>query len=165
MPTELSGGPEDPEGYGQRLRDRGHEFGTTTGRPRRCGWFDAVAARYAHRINRFDALCVTKLDVMDDLEEIRVCTSYRLDGREIDTIPASVAVAERIEPVYESHPGWRTDTTGMRSWDDLPEAARSYLERLGEVVGAPVALVGVGPERGQSILRSGSWLAEKIAAL
>jgi adenylosuccinate synthase len=159
MPTELDDGAG---GFGQVLRERGHEFGTTTGRPRRCGWFDGVAARYAYRINRFDGLCVMKADVLDTLEEIRICTGYRLDGREIRSMPASAAEAERIEPVYEQLPGWNTDTTGVREWSRLPEAARRYLERLGEVVGCEVTLVGVGPERLQTVIRPGSWLDREL---
>ena len=156
MPTEL----EDETGA--RIRDRGHEYGTTTGRPRRCGWFDGVAARYVNRINRFDAVCVTLLDVLDAFDEIRVCTGYRLDGEAIRTFPASVAHAGRIEPVYETLPGWGVDTTGARAWEDLPQAARDYVARLGEIIGSEVALVGVGPDRTQSILRPGSWLEGRL---
>ena len=155
MPTELDDGPE---GIGQKLRDRGHEYGTTTGRPRRCGWFDGVAAAYANRLNRFDTVCITLVDVLDTFEEIRVCTAYRLDGREIRSIPASAVDAERVEPVWETLPGWMTDTTGIRRWEDLPERARGYLERLGELVGAEIGMVGVGPDRTQTIIRPGSWL-------
>jgi adenylosuccinate synthase len=156
MPTELV---DDAGGYGQMLRDRGQEYGTTTGRPRRCGWFDGVAARYANRINRFDALCVMKTDVLDTVDEIRICVGYRLDGEEVRGFPAAVGAASRIEPVYETVPGWMSNTTGVRRWKDLPEAARNYLVRLGEVVGAEIGLIGVGPERTQSILKPGSWLA------
>jgi adenylosuccinate synthase len=159
MPSELRDGPE---GYGQRLRDRGHEYGTTTGRPRRCGWFDGIAARYANRINRFEAAAITKLDVLDTLEEIEICVGYRLDGKELRGLPASVADAERIEPVYERVPGWNEETSGVREWERLPDAAKSYLDRLGEIIGTEVALVGVGPERNQSIIRPGSWLATQI---
>jgi len=159
MPSELDDGPD---GFGQQLRDRGHEYGTTTGRPRRCGWFDGIAASYANRINRFEGACITKLDVLDTLEELLVCVGYRLDGRELRGLPASVADAARIEPVYEKMPGWSSDTTGIRSWDGLPEAARAYLHRLGEIIGTEVALVGVGPERTQSIIRPGSWLEGQL---
>jgi adenylosuccinate synthase len=155
MPTELDDGPE---GIGQKLRDRGHEYGTTTGRPRRCGWFDGVAAAYANRLNRFDTVCITLVDVLDTFEEIRVCTGYRLDGREIRSIPASAVEAERVEPVWETLPGWMSDTTGIRHWEDLPELARGYLERLGELIGAEIGMVGVGPDRTQTIVRPGSWL-------
>ncbi len=159
MPTELRDGPE---GLGERLRKRGQEYGTTTGRPRRCGWFDGAAAAYAHRLNRFDAACVTLLDVLDAFEEIRICTGYRLDGREIRSLPASPAEAARVEAVFEILPGWRRDTTGARRWDELPAAARRYLDRLGEVIGAEIGMVGVGPDRDQSIVRPNSWLARMM---
>jgi len=159
MPTELNDGPD---GNGERLRQRGREFGTVTGRPRRCGWFDGVAAAYANRINRFDAVCVMLLDVLDAFDEIQVGVGYRLDGREIRSFPPCVADALRIEPVYETLPGWKTDTTGVRRWDDLPAAARSYLTRLGEVIGAEIALVSVGPDRAQSIVRPGGSIAKRL---
>jgi adenylosuccinate synthase len=159
MPTELDDGPE---GVGQKLRDRGHEYGTTTGRPRRCGWFDGVAAVYANRLSRFDTLCITLLDVLDTFEEIRVCTGYRLDGREVRSIPASDSAAGRVEAVYESLPGWMTDTTAVRRWNDLPGPARAYLDRLGELIGAEIGMVGVGPDRSQSIVRPGSWLTRSL---
>jgi adenylosuccinate synthase len=159
MPTELDDGPD---GFGSKLRERGHEYGTTTGRPRRCGWFDGVAARYANRINRYDGACIMLLDVLDAFDEIRVCTGYRIDGEEIRTLPASVAQAERIEPVYESVEGWQSDTTAIRVWDELPTPARRYLDRLGEVIGTEVVLAGVGPERSQSLVRPDSWLARQL---
>lgn len=160
MPTELEDGPE---GSGERLRRRGKEFGTTTGRPRRCGWFDGVAASYANRINRFDAACVMLLDVLDSFDEIGICTGYRLDGREIRSLPASVARTDAIEPVYETVQGWNSDTTAVRNWEDLPRAAIAYVERLGEIIGAEVAMVGVGPDRVQSVIKPGSWLADRLA--
>lgn len=156
MPSELEGPT------GDLLRQRGKEFGTTTGRPRRCGWFDGVAARYANRINRFDAACVTLLDVLDGFDEIGVCVGYRQDGRELKGIPASVARTERVEPVFEMLPGWNADTTAIRDWNDLPPLAREYLDRLGRIIGTEVALVGVGPDREQSILKPGSWLARQL---
>jgi adenylosuccinate synthase len=161
MPTELDDGPD---GFGNRIRERGKEFGTTTGRPRRCGWFDGVAAAYANRLNRFDCACITLLDVLDTFEEIRVCTGYRLDGEVLRSLPASAARAERIEPVLESLSGWGCDTTGVRRWDELPAAAGAYVERLGELIGTEVAVVGVGPDRSQSVVRPGSWLARFIDA-
>jgi len=159
MPTECDDGPE---GVGQKLRDRGHEYGTTTGRPRRCGWLDGVAARYAMRINRYDCICVTLLDVLDAFEQIKVCVGYRVDGKEMNTVPPSLALAERLEPIYESFEGWNEDTTRIHRWDDLPAAAKKYLERVGEIIGADVALAGVGPERTQSLVRPGSWLARNL---
>ena len=160
MPTELDDGPA---GNGERLRKRGHEFGTTTGRPRRCGWFDGVAARYAHRINRYSGACISLLDVLDDFDEIQICVGYRLDGKAVRGMPASVAQAEAIEPVYETLPGWKTDITGIREWNDLPGVAQRYVDRLGEVIGTEVSMVGVGPERTQSVVRPGSWLAAQLA--
>jgi adenylosuccinate synthase len=155
MPTELTDGPQ---GIGEMLRQRGREYGTVTGRPRRCGWFDGVAAAYAHRINRFDAVCVMLLDVLDTLETISICTGYRLDGRPIRSFPPNVADASRIEPVYETLPGWRRDTTAVRSWTDLPDAARAYLARLSRIIGAEVALASVGPDREQTIVKPGSLI-------
>jgi adenylosuccinate synthase len=155
FPTELDDGPS---GVGETLRRRGREYGTTTGRPRRCGWFDGVAGRYAQRINRFDAACVTLLDVLDDLDEIRICVGYRSEDRALDAMPASADLTARIEPVYETLPGWNTDTTGIRRWADLPPNALAYVERIGQVIGTEVAVVGVGPDRSQSIFRPGSWL-------
>ena len=147
MPTELK------DGIGDRIRERGHEYGTTTGRPRRCGWFDGVAARYATRINRFDGACISLMDVLDEFDELSICVDYRHEGRHLGSLPASVALAESIEPVYESMPGWKTDLTGLRRWDDLPRAAHDYLDRLGQIV---------GPERDQSIFEPGSWLAGQV---
>jgi adenylosuccinate synthase len=157
MPTELDDGPE---GAGEKLRSRGREYGTTTGRPRRCGWFDGVASRYAQRINRYTGICVMLLDVLDAFDEISICVDYRIDGKPMRHLPASVAGAAEIEPVYETLPGWSADTTAARRWDDLPPNATRYLARLGEIVGAQVVLVGVGPERSQSLIRPGSWLAD-----
>jgi adenylosuccinate synthase len=161
MPTELDDGPD---GFGELLRRRGREYGTVTGRPRRCGWFDAVATRYATRLNAFDGVCVTLLDVLDAFHEIKVCVAYEIDGTRIDGIPASLADAERCRAVYETLPGWRTDVTGVRRWEDLPPQARAYLDFLGERIGAEVAVVGVGPDRAQSIVRPGSWLARTFGA-
>jgi len=162
MPTELDDGPD---GFGQRIRERGHEYGTTTGRPRRCGWFDGIAARYAYRLNRFDCACVTLLDVLDGFEEIGVCVGYEIDGRPQHGLPASTARTEAIAPHFEMLEGWRTDTTAIRRWEQLPEAARRYLDRLGELIGTEVAMVSVGPERSQSIVKPGSWLARQLESL
>jgi adenylosuccinate synthase len=162
MPTELDDGPE---GFGEILRRRGREFGTVTGRPRRCGWFDGVAAAYAQRINRFDVVCVMLLDVLDTMDEIPICTGYTLDGRSVRSFPPVVSDAMRLTPVFERLAGWKADTTGITRWDDLPEAARAYLARLGEVIGAPVAMVSVGPDRAQSILRPGSAFASHLQSI
>ncbi len=162
FPTELQDGPT---GIGETLRKRGREYGTTTGRPRRCGWFDGVAGRYAHRINRFDGACITLLDVLDQLDEVRICVGYRVDDRDLSAMPASAELTARIEPVYETLPGWRADTTAARSWSDLPPHALAYVDRLGQVIGTEVAMVGVGPDRRQSIFRPGSWLERQLAGL
>ncbi|HET6745969.1 MAG TPA: adenylosuccinate synthase [Candidatus Limnocylindria bacterium] len=150
LPTEL----EDEDG--EALRERGVEFGTSTGRPRRCGWYDAVAVRFSVRLAGYSTIALTKLDVLDGFERIRIATAYRdpADGREWSTVPASASVYARLEPIYEDLPGWRTDTTGCRSWDELPEAARIYVERLEALAGVPISHVSVGPERAQMIVRS-----------
>ncbi len=147
FPTELTGETS------QLLRDRGAEYGTTTGRPRRTGWFDGIAARYAVRLNGVTQIAITKLDVLDTLEEIPVCIGYRLDGRQLGAPPASAAAYARVEPVYEILPGWQTDTSTVTRYDELPVAARSYVERIEEIVGAPVTMVGTGPARHQVLRR------------
>ncbi|HKQ62063.1 MAG TPA: adenylosuccinate synthase [Candidatus Polarisedimenticolaceae bacterium] len=159
LPTELNDGPD---GWGERLRQRGREFGTTTGRPRRCGWFDGVAARYAQRINRFDAACITLLDVLDEAPEVKVCVGYERDGTPVTSLPASPAAAEALVPRYEALAGWCCDTRGVRAWRDLPPNALRYVERLQAIIGSEVALVGVGPDRAQSVVKPGSWLARQL---
>ena len=145
LPTEAT--PEE----GERLRTLGDEFGATTGRPRRCGWFDAVVVRYAVRVNGLSGLAVTKLDVLDSFETVPVCTHYRLDGERLDDLPDNVAALECVEPVYELMPGWRRSTADARRIEDLPDAARRYLERLEELAGAAIRYVGVGTRREQLI--------------
>jgi adenylosuccinate synthase len=149
LPTEL----EDADG--ESLRDRGIEYGTSTGRARRCGWYDAVAVRFSVRLAGYSSIALTKLDVLDGFERLRIATAYRdpADGREWTTVPASTSVYERLEPVYEELPGWQTDTTACRSWSDLPAAARAYVERLESLAGTPISHVSVGPERAQMIVR------------
>ena len=149
LPTEL----EDADG--ERLRERGAEYGTSTGRARRCGWYDAVAVRFSVRLAGYSGIALTKLDVLDELERIPIAVAYRdpADGREWATVPASTSVYERLEPVYEKLPGWQADTTGCRAWAELPPEARSYVERLEELAGAPISHVSVGPERAQMIVR------------
>jgi adenylosuccinate synthase len=149
LPTELL------DADGDRLRERGEEYGTSTGRARRCGWYDAVAVRFSVRLAGYSGIALTKLDVLDGFDTIRIGIGYRdpVDGREWATVPASTSVYERLEPVYEDLPGWGTDTTACRSWLDLPAAARRYVERLEELAGAPISHVSVGPERAQMIVR------------
>jgi adenylosuccinate synthase len=145
LPTEAS--PQEAE----RLRSLGDEFGATTGRPRRCGWFDAVVVRYAVRVNGLSGLAVTKLDILDTLDSIPVCTHYRLDGERLDDLPDNVAALECVQPVYELIPGWRQSTGRARRLADLPDGARRYLDRLQELSGAHVQFVGVGTKREQLI--------------
>jgi adenylosuccinate synthase len=147
FPTELTGA------MGARLRESGSEYGAVTGRPRRCGWYDAVAARYAARLNGLDGLALTKLDVLDGLESIQICTAYRAGGRTITDFPADTGQLAHCEPVYESMPGWDAPTKGLRHFDRLPAAARRYIARLEELSGAPAAIVSTGSERTDTILR------------
>ena len=153
FPTEIAGD------LANAIRERGDEYGATTGRPRRCGWFDAVVARYAVRVNGFDTLALTKLDVLDELAEIYVCTGYRFEGRALDELPADSSVLAACEPVYETLPGWRSPTVGLRDWRELPENARRYVERLGELVGAEIGIVSTGPDREETIVRAESAIA------
>jgi adenylosuccinate synthase len=150
LPSEIGGAEED------ELRKRGAEFGASTGRPRRCGWFDAVVARYSQRINGFDALALTKLDVLDHLAEVKVCTGYRYQGETIDELPADLLVLEGCEPIYETLPGWQQPISGQRDFDALPAAARRYVERISELSGAEIGIVSTGPDREQTILRTRS---------
>ncbi|MEW6322018.1 MAG: adenylosuccinate synthase [Acidobacteriota bacterium] len=150
LPTELHGD------MGERLRESGQEYGASTGRPRRCGWFDAVVVRYAARINGLDALAVTKLDVLDGLDAIQLCTGYRVNGRLLADLPADLATLSACEPVYETLPGWSEPTRGAREYDDLPSEARRYLDRLEEASGVPISIVSTGSDREETIVRAGS---------
>ncbi len=147
MPTELK------DEVGDHLRERGHEFGTTTGRPRRCGWFDAVVGRHSAGVNGFNSIALTKLDVLDDMAEIKICVAYRLDGREIDYVPADPEDLDRCRPVYETLEGWKSSIVGARRLEELPPAAARYLARLEELLGVEVDVVGVGASRGEVICR------------
>jgi adenylosuccinate synthase len=156
--TAVGGGPLPTElidAEGDRLRERGAEYGTSTGRARRCGWYDAVAVRFSVRLAGYSSIALTKLDVLDDHDRLLVGRAYRdpADGREWTTVPASTSVYERLEPVYEELPGWQTDTTGCRAWSELPPAAQAYVLRLEELAGVPISHVSVGPERAQMIVR------------
>jgi adenylosuccinate synthase len=156
FPTEMLDGEEE---MGQLIRERGHEYGVSTGRPRRCGWFDAFATRYAAEINGFDTVALTKLDILDALDEIKVCTGYRLKGRECDSFPAVSHELREVEPVYETLPGWNSSTEGVTELESLPARARDYVEFISEQIGVPVGLVSTGPERSQTILVRDSALA------
>ncbi len=135
----------------ERFREMGGEYGATTGRPRRCGWFDAVVVRYAARVNGLTGLAVTKLDVLDTLPEIRIATGYEIDGRSVDDFPADTSLLEAARPTYETVPGWETSTADARRWEDLPERAQRYLERIVELTGVPIWYVSVGTRRDQII--------------
>lgn len=152
FPTELFDDDSNDPGIGHHLATVGHEVGATTGRDRRCGWFDGVALRRAAQINSLTGLCITKLDVLDGLDTIRMCTSYNYQGNNIDMPPLGADAIEQCEPVYESMPGWSESTVGTKSLDELPDNARNYLKRLEEVVGVPVDIVSTGAERDETII-------------
>ena len=152
--TRVGGGPfptEQDNDQGQHIRDEGNEYGTTTGRPRRCGWFDAVAARYTARLGGVTSIAITMLDVLSELPEIQVCVAYELDGQRIDYFPAHVNDLRRLKPIYEALPGWQQDVTGARSLDDLPVAAIEYVKSIESLVGRRVEFISVGPDRAQTI--------------
>jgi len=153
--TRVGGGPFPTELHdeiGMLIGDRGHEFGTNTGRRRRCGWFDAVLTRQAVKTSGIDGIALTKLDILDGLDQIEVCTHYLLDGVRIDRLPASQSAQARVVPVYETIEGWKGTTGGARSWADLPAQAIKYVRRIEELIGAPVALLSTSPERDDTIL-------------
>jgi adenylosuccinate synthase len=155
--TRVGGGPfptEQDNATGQHIRDRGHEYGTVTKRPRRCGWFDAVAARYTARLGGVDVLAVMLLDVLSELPEISICTAYELDGQRITHFPSHVDDIRRVKPIYETLPGWQTEISDIRRMADLPENAKKYLARLSQLVGRPVEVVSVGPDREQTMFAS-----------
>ncbi|MBX7168160.1 MAG: adenylosuccinate synthase [Pirellulales bacterium] len=158
--TRVGGGPfptEQDNATGQHLRDRGNEYGTVTRRPRRCGWFDAVAARYTARLSGVDCLAVMLLDVLSELPELRICTAYEIDGQRVTAFPSHVNELRQAKPVYETVPGWQRDISGLRHLADLPREARAYLDRLAEILGRPVEIVSVGPDREQTIVANGTY--------
>jgi len=146
FPTELF------DGTGKRLAERGHEFGSTTGRPRRCGWFDAVALRQAVQINSISGLCLTKLDVLDGLEEIKICTGYQQSDGDSGTPRFASEYYAEIKPIYESVPGWQDSTLGIQRYEELPANARAYLEKITQTVGAPIDIISTGPDRAETIV-------------
>ena len=153
--TRVGAGPfptEQDNEIGERLGSVGREFGTVTGRKRRCGWFDAVMVRQACMVSGVTGLALTKLDVLDGLEELKICTGYKLGDEVLDYLPATAAAQAAVEPIYESMPGWSETTAGARSWNDLPAQAVKYVRRLEELVGCPAALVSTSPEREDVIL-------------
>ena len=157
LPTELTGE------IGNRLRESGQEFGAVTGRPRRCGWYDAVAVRYAVRVNGLDAIALTKLDVLDGLPELQVCSAYRCRGTTLTEMPGDLAQLAACEPVYETLPGWTSPTAGVRDFDRLPREARAYIARLEEMTGVPAAMISTGSAREDTIIRDGSVAARWFA--
>lgn len=153
--TRVGSGPfptEQENDIGQRLGERGHEFGTVTGRKRRCGWFDAVLVRQAIAVGGITGMALTKLDVLDGFETVMICTGYRLDGRDLDHLPAHPSEQARVEPIYEEFEGWSESTAGARSWAQLPAQAIKYIRRIEELTECPVALVSTSPEREDTIL-------------
>jgi adenylosuccinate synthase len=152
--TRVGGGPfpsEQDNDIGQRIRDQGNEYGTVTKRPRRCGWLDTVAVRYTTRLSGVDSICVMLLDVLSGFDELQICTSYEIDGKRTNVFPAHVDDIRQVKPIYESMPGWQEDITAARSIDELPAAARDYIDRIAELVRVPVEMVSVGPDRNQTI--------------
>ena len=147
MPTELN------DEIGEEIRQRGKEYGTVSGRARRCGWFDAVAARMSARINGFDSIVITRLDILDTLPQLKICTAYQLDGKTIDYFPASIPTLEKCRPVYEELPGWEKPTGAIRLFKDLPPNARKYIKRLEELIGCPANMISVGQQREQTVVR------------
>jgi len=147
FPTELS------DDVGERLRQRGREFGATTGRPRRTGWFDAAALKRSIQLNGASGLCITKLDVLDGVEVVKICVGYELEETFSEILPVGAEELERCQPVYEELPGWMESTVGIRSYESLPKGARAYLKRIEELAGVPVDLISTGPEREETIVR------------
>jgi len=160
--TRVGHGPfttELEDDAGKAMGERGKEFGTTTGRPRRCGWFDAVAGRYAVRINGLTGIALTKLDVLDVFEEIKICTAYRHEGRSYTEFPSQPWILDEAEPVYEAVPGWGKEILGITEWEDLPEPARAYVEYLERILECPIPIVSTGPDRKHTIIRDPSLKA------
>jgi adenylosuccinate synthase len=163
--TRVGSGPFPTELFdetGERIRKRGNEFGTVTGRPRRVGWFDAVVARTSLKVGGLDAIALTKMDVLDEHDEVRICVAYEIGGRTVTEVPARSDHYEAARPVYRTYPGWKRSIVGLDDVSKLPEAARTYVAALEETVGAPITLLSTGPRREETIVRPGtvldSWL-------
>lgn len=153
--TRVGEGPfptEQDNDIGQKLGERGHEFGTVTGRKRRCGWFDAVMVRQAAKVAGMDGIALTKLDVLDGFDEIKICTGYRIDGKDYDHLPAATGLQRKVEAIYETMPGWSESTYGARSWAELPAQAIKYIRRIEELIETPVAILSTSPEREDTVL-------------
>ena len=154
--TRVGGGPfptEQDNDIGQYIRDKGHEYGTTTGRPRRCGWFDAVAVLYSATIGSINEIAMMHLDTLSGLKEVKICKAYEIDGMETAFFPSNVNRLSRAGCIYETLAGWEEDITAIRSFDDLPLEARNYVSHVEQIVGRPVTIIGVGPRRDQTIFR------------
>jgi len=151
MPTELT------DGVGDYLREHAHEFGTTTGRARRVGWMDAVISRYTARLNGFDSIALTRLDILDEMESIKICVAYDVDGRRLESPPTDPAVLGRCQPIFEEVEGWQTPIAQISDFEELPEPAIRFVERIEQLIGAPADIIGVGPERAQTISRRTCW--------
>jgi adenylosuccinate synthase len=149
FPTELE------DATGEAIRERGKEFGTTTGRPRRCGWLDAVGLRYASMVNAVDEFALTKLDVLTGINPLRIARKYMIDGTETERFPARIEDLEEVEPVYEEMEGWEADICGARKFDDLPETCRRYVQAVEEIVGVRASMISVGYNREDTIMRAG----------
>ncbi len=148
MPTELK------DETGDLIRERAHEYGTTTGRPRRCGWFDAVAARFSTRINGFTGAAITRLDILDSFPHLKICVGYKLDGQMIDYFPSNIATLEKCQPIYEELPGWQAPISHVREYEQLPVKARQYVAKLEELISCPIDIISVGAGRDQTILKT-----------
>lgn len=156
FPTELN------DEFGDLIRNRGNEFGSVTGRPRRCGWFDVPLLKYTAAINGFDSIVMTKLDVLDELDEVKVCVAYKINGKVVEDMPATTAYLDRIEPVYETLPGWKSATRSLTDGTQLPSRAKDYLNFLEKATGVEIGSISTGPERNETIIVPGSRLAELI---
>jgi adenylosuccinate synthase len=155
--TRVGSGPFPAElptdvGVGKHLASVGHEFGTVTGRARRCGWFDAALLKRSVQINGVTGMCLTKLDVLDGLDTLKLCTGYKLNGKHVDIFPVGAEEAAGCEPIYEEMPGWKETTVGVKTLDGLPATARAYIKRIEELVGVPIDMISTGPDREETIV-------------
>jgi adenylosuccinate synthase len=158
--TRVGDGPfltELTDATGDHIREVGFEYGTTTGRPRRVGWFDSVVVRHARRVSGITGLAITKLDTLSGIDTLRICTAYKYNGEVIDSFPANLNMLAKCEPVYEELPGWKEDITGVRDLNDLPENARHYIERITQLTGIPMSIFSVGPDREQTVIVRGIY--------
>jgi adenylosuccinate synthase len=146
MPTELK------DKTGEFIRERAHEYGATTGRPRRCGWFDAVAGRFSTQVNGFTGIALTRLDVLDALDSLKVCTGYKVDGDVLKDFPSDLAILDKCQPIYEELPGWHKETSTIRNIKQLPSQAQRYISRLEELLSCPMSIISVGASRNQTIM-------------